>query len=169
MVRITVMTYLNWVRDLQNYAAEINERAVQDTTEFIFPEVEIMLFSKLVFLWVNFSYLQSENGLAFKERIDRWHLFGHISRVSAEFTKVDESDKDFEARYALNFQSGEKATIELVKKLNWFPKDEDVLQLLSSALKNAVNGFNWSEGKKNSWIHAADMMLLLSEPKTNTK
>lgn len=163
MARVTAAAYLEWVRDLQD-AQDMDEKAVQQTTEFIFAEVEVMLFSKFVLLWLNQSLLGSENGSAFKDRVDKWHLFGHISRTSAEWNTPDETNEELEARYASNFKAAEEVTVETVKKLSWFRYDYDYLYMLSSVLKNSVRNFEgWSDGKKNSWIQVADMLMLLVE------
>jgi hypothetical protein len=164
IVRAIASVFLAWTRDLQAYAAKINEQAVQATTEALFPDVEPTLFAKFVLLWLNGRYLMepNPNPAMFMEGLGRWHLFGHLGRVSTEWTPVDSED-EVEAQFARTFARQEEQTTALVKKLGWFPKDRDRLQGLADAIKAAV-------GEKNvSWAHFVDKLMELADDSAPTK
>lgn len=162
MSKLTSTIYLNWIRDLQKYAQEINERAAQEVTEFIFPEVEVMLFSRFVLLWINAWHLQTSHPEEMQYELDRWKLFGHLSRVSTEWTPIDGTDQEIDNRFLEIMKRSEEATIELVKKLGWFPNDKSSLEALSKNLIKAIDSFTWQPEHKKTWQRFAEMLPQLA-------
>ncbi len=158
----TASIFLQWIWDLQSYASDINEKAVQATTEKIFPEVEVMLFAKFILLWVNTRYLSTNDSKGFQEAIDRWHMFGHFGRVTAEFTPLG-SEEDFDQRYYQNLVTSSNKTVALIKKLGWFTSDYSRLEEIYQQLQALISGTTWNDNYKRSWSLFADELLLVAD------
>ncbi len=156
--------FLFWVRDLWAYANEINEQAVQATVEDLFPDVETILFAKFVILWVYSGYLADPNPnfAVFKEGLGRWRLFGHVSRVGAEWTPVG-SEQEAEKQYAEKTAAQEDQTVALLKKLGWISDDPEQLRATANKIKTAV-------GEDNiSWNHFADRLIEMADSDAKAK
>jgi hypothetical protein len=167
MAWVSASVYRRWVWDIQRYANEINERAVQETTEEIFPNIEPMLFARYVKLWVNMGLIQTGNTKGLQEAIARWHIFGHVGRTSmAEWVPTLADEQAFEQRYFQQLHEDEQHTIDLLKKLGWFPKERTKLQELAEKLKNVVNNGDWQLNTKTSWVNFADQLMLLADDGT---
>ncbi len=151
--------YIRWFIKQSNNK-EINEEAVDNTTQFIFPEVEPFLFAKFVLLATNINKLSLEDKAPFINAVSRWHIFGHVGRVSAEWVPTQADEADFEARYAKSMKDGEDLTVEIVKRLGWLPYKKDVMYMLTTMVKTAVQQFapEWSDARKQSWRNFADML-----------
>ncbi len=117
--------YLNWIRNLQIYTDKPDEQSVINVTEFLFPDVETMLFGKFIIFYTNswFILFGDDSIYDFKPSLDKWKLFGRMGRVQTSwYSEYSDAINSKINETILDNQDTE--TIKFVKNLNLFSENK---------------------------------------------
>jgi len=171
MPKVTTAIYLQWIWNLQMQSDNIPEPAVQEVTQIIFPEVEPMLFAKFVLLRLNMVRLggdsMEQSATVLDEAIRKWHVFGHVGRVTAEWEPAGAEDS-LENKWRQDFAASEAATLKLVKELGWFAWDKKNVYMLTQMLRGMIRATGWPKPLQNSWLNFIDVLAKLFDDDEQT-
>ncbi len=145
--------YLEWVRDLQLSKNKVPEHGVLKVTEYLFPEVETILFARFVKLAAGLD-----------KSFGKWNLFGGIGRTTADWF-VDE--KHFATKYMAEQKRLFDATLKVTALLGWRVIDMAGAERVSEHIESTLDEKKPEEREAKGWRDfATQLRELVSDQAT---